>query len=66
MNVNLCDDEVLAVKLIFYTAYLMCYNRLMSSLRAGNNPKVAVEVTAAVREELINYLSAESERGTMN
>lgn len=50
----------------FYTAYLMCYNRLMTALRVGNDPKVAVEVTKAVREELIEYLSAESGRGTMN
>lgn len=44
-----------AWKLIYYSAYLACYNRLMSTLRASNDPKVAAEVTAAVRQELIDF-----------
>lgn len=42
-------------QLIYYSAYLACYNRLMSTLRADNDPREAVEVTAAVRQELIDF-----------
>lgn len=61
-----CPAHVSPLKMTFYTAYLMCYNRLMTALRADNDPRVAVEVTKAVREELIEYLSAESGRSIMN
>jgi len=42
-------------QLIYFSAYLACYNRLMSTLRADNDPRVAAEVTAAVRQELIDF-----------
>lgn len=61
-----CTIDVPPLQITFYTAYLMCYNRLMAALRADNDPKVAVEITAAVREELIKYLSTVSGRDTMN
>lgn len=48
-----------AWQIIYYSAYLACYNRLMSTLRKDNDPRVAAEVTAAVRQELIDFLHFE-------
>jgi len=42
-----------AWEVIYYNAYLACYNRLMSVMR--ESPEVIVRETLKLREELINY-----------
>lgn len=43
-----------AWEIIYYNAYLACYNRLMSVMR--EEPEIIVRETLKMREELINYL----------
>lgn len=43
-----------AWEIIYFNAYLACYNRLMTTFR--KSPQAIVEDTQAMREELINYL----------
>lgn len=47
------ERDVQAAKMIFYGAYLCCYNRIMESLRQP--PAYAALITATIRDELIKF-----------
>lgn len=46
------------IEYVFYSAYMLCYNRLMNSLREA--PLIAAAVTATMRDELNTFFEKSS------
>lgn len=49
-------EQIRTAKAVFYSGYLCCYNRLVTSLR---NPQEAVLITSTMRDELNKFFTGE-------